>query len=604
MLTYHLVSGAGDGSNSLFDLNASTGALTTKVVFDYENNATSYSIRVQAKDEYNATVEGSFSVSLTDRAESVNGRNLAGFTNAATLFGLSSASGYGNLYGEMAWGDYDGNGHLDLYITKNGSPNKLFHNHGTGLFSEVAAQVGLDHNGSGDCNWLDIDADGDLDLFQVKSDSIWLFRNDSGSFVEVAASLGLSSVGSYKASVWFDYDGDEDLDLFLSSKNSSNKLFQQQTNGTFSEVASAAGVASGSNAMEVSVCDYDGDGWPDLIISGRSSPKRLMRNNGDGTFTNVASTAGVGTSKDSHGIDWADYDGDGDFDFHVANWYSANEHFRNNGDGTFTEFASSLGVATTSNITEASHGDYDGDGDQDLYLMNIGADRFYRNDDGVFGGDVRSSLGISGHNSHNGVPHWVDFDGDGDLDFYMLDGTNKLYQNLLNPAPDTYLKIRLIRSNGGLGAPASTVRLLYDSNGSLAQLRHLKQAVARSPEGAYNLLFQGLTPGVGYRVEVTFPGGAKGYSGPVSPNGQTLTIRPNTVPSNLNSTSPLAIAENQPVGTVVGDFNATDPDAGASLTYELLGGFALDDATALRKETSLPQIPIQLYLLPRHLMMI
>ena len=65
-LTYHLVSGAGDGNNTLFDLNASTGALTTKVVFDYENNATSYSIRVQAKDEFNATVEGSFSVSLTD----------------------------------------------------------------------------------------------------------------------------------------------------------------------------------------------------------------------------------------------------------------------------------------------------------------------------------------------------------------------------------------------------------------------------------------------------------------------------------------------------------------------------------------------------------
>ena len=316
MLTYHLGERS-RGWDSLFDLNASTGALTTKVVFDYENNATSYSIRVQAKDEYNATVEGSFSVSLTDRAESVNGRNLAGFTNAATLFGLSSASGYGNLYGEMAWGDYDGNDTLTCTSPRTDRPTSCSIITARVCFRKWLLQVGLDHNGSGDCNWLDIDADGDLDLFQVKSDSIWLFRNDSGSFVEVAASLGLSSVGSYKASVWFDYDGDEDLDLFLSSKNSSNKLFQQQTNGTFSEVASAAGVASGSNAMEVSVCDYDGDGWPDLIISGRSSPKRLMRNNGDGTFTNVASTAGVGTSKDSHGIDWADYDGDGDFDFHV-----------------------------------------------------------------------------------------------------------------------------------------------------------------------------------------------------------------------------------------------------------------------------------------------
>ena len=107
-------------------------------------------------------------------------------------------------------------------------------------------------------------------------------------------------------------------------------------------------------------------------------------------------------------------------------------------------------------------------------------------------------------------------------------------------------------------------------------------------------------------MEVTFPGGSKGYSGPVSPNGQTLTIRPNTVPSNLNSDLSPAIAENQPVGTVVGDFNATDPDAVAwTVTYELLGGFALDDATGLSEgKTQFPQIPIQLYLLPRHLMMI
>ena len=132
----------------------------------------------------------------------------------------------------------------------------------------------------------------------------------------------------------------------------------------------------------------------------------------------------------------------------------------------------------------------------------------------------------------------MDFDGDGDLDFYMLDGANKLYQNLLNPAPDTYLKIRLIRSNGGLGAPASTVRLLYDSNGSLVQLRHLKQAVARSPEGAYNLLFSRADPGGRLSGGGDLPGRSQGFSGPVSPNGQTLTIRPNTVPSNLVSSAP------------------------------------------------------------------
>ena len=518
-LTYFLVAGAGDANNLLFDLNASAGALTSKVVFDYENNATSYSIRVQAKDEYNATVEGSFSVSLTNRAESVNGRNLAGFTNAANLFGLSSSAGYASV----AWGDYDGNGHLDLYLSQNGKPNKLFSNPGVGLFSDLAPVLGVDQNESGDCSWIDFDADGDLDLCQIASNGFWLWRNDAGSFTEVALSLGLSSVPDMRGYGWFDYDGDEDLDLFITSKTASNKLFKQQTNGTFSEVGSSAGVSAGSSAMEVAVCDYDNDGWPDLIISGRYSTKRLMRNNGDGTFTNQASSAGVSSSKDSHGVDWADFDGDGDFDLHVSNWNGANEHFRNNGNGNFTEIASSVGVDSSANISDASHADYDGDGDPDLFLSNIGIDYLFRNDEGNFTTEVRGTTGVGIHWSTEayGVPNWIDFDGDGDLEFYMPESSNHMYQNLLNPSSDTYLKVRLVRSNGGLGAPASTVRLYYDSNGSLIQTQHTKQARVRSPQGPYNLLFQGLNPAVGYRVEVTFPGGAKGFSGPVSPNGQT-----------------------------------------------------------------------------------
>ena len=116
--------------------------------------------------------------------------------------------------------------------------------------------------------------------------------------------------------------------------------------------------------------------------------------------------------------------------------------------------------------------------------MNIGADRFYRNDDGVFGGGSASSLqGISGHNSHNGVPHWVDFDGDGPLGLLHVGRYQQTLSESANPGSRHLLEDPvLIRSNGGLGVLDSTVRLLYDSNGSLAQLRHLKQAVARSPE--------------------------------------------------------------------------------------------------------------------------
>ena len=94
----------------------------------------------------------------------------------------------------------------------------------------------------------------------------------------------------------------------------------------------------------------------------------------------------------------------------MANWSNAghvNEHFRNNGDGTFSEIAAAIGVDSSANYTGVSHGDFDGDGDQDLYLSNIGQDGLYLNDGGDFSSNVRSAMAIGGHHSDISVPSWA-----------------------------------------------------------------------------------------------------------------------------------------------------------------------------------------------------
>jgi hypothetical protein len=356
-------------------------------------------------------------------------------------------------------------------------------------FVDVAAERGIAHHsvcgspgketildtlGTGAC-WLDFDRDGDLDLFLVNGARLQprpgdkppldaLFRNDAGRFTDIAAAAGLADPRWGVGCAVGDYDADGDPDLFVSHYGP-DALHRNNGDGTFTDVAATAGVADPRWGAGAAFADYDGDGWLDLYVANylefdpQTAPKHgstsnckfrgmpvmcgprglpgtpdaLYRNNGDGTFRDVTRQAGLteGSGYYGLGVVWGDYDNDGDRDLYVANDSTPNLLFRNNGDGTFQEIGIRAGVGYSSDGREqagmgADFGDADGDGWLDIFVTNFSHDysTLYRNQGDGFFVDVtfRSGLVQATLPTLGWGTHLFDYDLDGDLDLFLANG--------------------------------------------------------------------------------------------------------------------------------------------------------------------------------------
>ncbi|MBI3961635.1 MAG: CRTAC1 family protein [Deinococcus sp.] len=298
----------------------------------------------------------------------------------------------------VAVGDYDRDGLLDLYFPNTYGANRLYRNLGNFQFTEVAAAVGaaLPDDTSHGAVFFDYDNDGDLDLYVTNTGPNRLLRNDGGVFTEVGASAGVDDAGNGTSATVGDYNNDSWLDLYV---------------GNFSRA----------------------DEGPD----DDTVRNLLYRNNGDGTFTNVAPIAGV----DSIGHTWAahffDYDNDGDQDLYVANdrvYGGVHDNFYRN-DGVnpdtseiqFTDIVVELGLDVLRFSMGAAVGDYDNDGWLDLFVTDIGRNWLYHNEgDGTFR-EVSEELGVkAGKNSGEDLvswgAQWFDYDNDGLLDLFVPNG--------------------------------------------------------------------------------------------------------------------------------------------------------------------------------------
>lgn len=357
----------------------------------------------------------------------------------------------GVVYGNADWGDYDGDGDLDVAVVgfdPGYNQISVIYNNVNGVFADIGAV--LTGVSDGACEWGDYDGDGDLDLLIAGLDASFtnriakIYRNDGGTaFTDIGA--GLTGV-DFASVDWGDYDNDGDLDLVIAGRHLFSPDFHstviyQNNAGVFTDIgASLTGVTDGSADWG----DYDGDGDLDLLITGfddttpvSSRHFTIYRNDGGGFVDIGASLPGFGFSS----ADWGDYDNDGDLDIAVMGGKSVGTDgafiYRNNA-GTFVD----IGAGLPDDIEEGSirWGDYDGDGDLDLLLTgqdyspgdNI-TSAIFRNDAGVF---TNINAGLDGV-TFQSVGDWIDFDGDGDLDLFVAgenipgDIVSKLYENTI-----------------------------------------------------------------------------------------------------------------------------------------------------------------------------
>jgi hypothetical protein len=232
-----------------------------------------------------------------------------------------------------------------------------------------------------------------------------------------------------------DYDDDGFYDLFIPDGVES-KLFRNTHDGRFVDVTAAAGL-SGLDGVSVGVfADYDNDGHKDLFVSRTFRPNQLFHNNGDGTFTDVTSHAGLGADCCTTAASWADYDNDGFLDLYVGRYLDPrktipttfyarngepNQLYHNNGDGTFTNVTARTGVGDTGLCLGTVWGDYDNDGFPDLYVVNdFGRSTLYHNNrNGTFA-DVTVATNTLAYGAGMSAS-FVDFDNDGLFDFYTTD---------------------------------------------------------------------------------------------------------------------------------------------------------------------------------------
>jgi enediyne biosynthesis protein E4 len=478
-----------------------------------------------------------------------------------------------------AWGDYDGDGDMDLYVTSDG-PDILYRNDGDS-FTDVAADAGLTTL----CNsygaaWADYDNDGDLDIYvvcrsaddhadlaHVATEANLLYRNNGdATFTNVAPEAGVAAVAHGAGAAWADYDSDGWLDLYvanwgvgefqtMTATTEANLLYHNNRDGTFTDMAEAAGVTgrSGFFDMDRSLTtelsglsfmglwsDFDNDGDPDLLECSEQGAASLFQNLGDGTFSDVTEVAGMMLRGSCMGVDSGDYDRNGFLDIYWTN-FRENYLWKADGQGRYIESAKDAGVADELVGWATEFIDFDNDGWLDIYVVNgvigvpveitgegnghgksvVEPNALYRNNgDGTFS-DVTSLAGF-GHSGVGRGSAVADYDNDGDLDLYLVnaDGPNVLYRNEIGSL-NNWLKLRFVGEASNARGVGVRVRL---DTGDWSQIAEVKSGSGYLSGNDPGVFFGLGDAGVAATIVVEWPSGDVQTLREISAN-QTLTVQ-------------------------------------------------------------------------------
>ncbi|NNK61896.1 MAG: CRTAC1 family protein [Gemmatimonadetes bacterium] len=405
------------------------------------------------------------------------------------------------LSGGALTDDFDGDGRLDLMTSSWHLQDqiRLFRNEGDGTFTEVTDEAGLTGiTGGLNMQQADFDNDGDVDVFVLRGawmgeEGLWpnsLLRNDGdGTFTDVTGAAGLAARHPTQTAVWADLDLDGRLDLYIGNETRGepdrpNELYLNNGDGTFREVARAAGVAAVGFVKGVDAGDVDNDGRPDLYVSRLGQPNLLFMNQGvdaEGgvpTFVEASDRAGVREPLESFPTWFFDVDNDGWLDLFVAGyradpgavlaeWLGRDvpatlpRLYRNDGDGTFTDVTEAYRLDRFLYAMGSNFGDLDNDGWLDMLVGTGDPDfaalmpnRAFRNDGGTGFQEVTVSGGFGNVQKGHAVA-FGDVNDNGDQDIYMnlggaLEGDeygNAFYANPGHGHRWLTLRLRGTRSN-------------------------------------------------------------------------------------------------------------------------------------------------------------
>jgi hypothetical protein len=437
------------------------------------------------------------------------------FENVAARLGLGTFS----LSGGAIVDDFDNDGYLDI-VASTWDPEgqlQIFRNDGDGTFSNRTRQAGLDGLLGGlNLVQTDYDNDGNLDFLVLRG--AWLgetgripnslVRNNGDfTFTDVTFDAGLGDV-HYPTQVasWADWDNDGDLDLYIGNEarvdldyegkavgpdsgvDARSQLFRNNGDGTFTDVAEEAGVASRGYPKGAGWGDYDGDRLPDLYVSEYSAPNRLYHNNGDGTFTDVAAELSVTKPIKGFPTWFWDFDNDGSLDLYAASYSGRTQNvathysglaslyelpalYRGDGRGGFEEMAREAGLDYPILPMGANFGDLDNDGFLDFYLgtgdpsyHSLMPNLMYLNRGGSGFVDVTMAGGFGHLQKGHGIA-FADLDNDGDADvFEQMGGAfpgDRYYDALYeNPGfGNGWITVKLVGVRSNRAAIGARIRL-------------------------------------------------------------------------------------------------------------------------------------------------
>jgi hypothetical protein len=429
--------------------------------------------------------------------------------------------------------DFDNDGWLDVFFANEtswpGHPGPatscaLYRNDRDGTFTDVTKAAGLASPMFAiGTTAADYDNDGWKDLYVTAIGGNHLFRNlGNGTFADVTAKSGTRGPGTFGTStMFFDYDRDGNLDIVVANyvtwtvdkdlfctldgktksyctpesyKGESPTLFRNRGDGTFEDSTRKAGLWDPtSKALGVALIDHDGDGWPDVVLANDTQPNKLYRNNQDGTFTDVGTTAGIafgetGVARAGMGVDAGDYSGTGRPSLLIANF--ANEMiglYHNEGNGLYVDEAPASTVGRASMLTLAFgifFFDYDLDGRLDIFAGN-----------GHVADDINE---VQPRVTHAQLPHV--FHNAGDRRFEPVSGS--LGPALQQPIVARGAVYGDFDNDGDLDVLVSTnngpAKLFRNDGGNRSRFVRVKAIGRRSNRD-----------GIGARVTVTLPGGTK-----------------------------------------------------------------------------------------------